>query len=350
LSALPPDVPRDSRLAHYWDLPVSKLAEAETEPISAPDAERHSIASMVVMALIDGYWNGNKSGAVGHYPWRENQKVEDDRYAGDGQGDRYLGHNIACIAVDENGSILDFDFNHNQLFNSSAEHAEARLVRRLFSLNQSYNDWQTVDPAQAAFVRYGNALNGVTIYTSLESCAQCSGVMTLAACRRVVYLQTDPGQYRVGNILYNLSRPAPKKATERELMSRPRPTEKYWAPEPLAANSFGFEPMVELDAAYKAFAAAVKADPASRYVFASPRGTKDTSTGITSFLCTDLARDIFARAASHLGSLELAFPDHRPPRSDGETNGVRSNAEMLKHAMAFVRHALVEARRGTPHH
>ncbi len=59
------------------------------------------------------------------------------RYAGDGQGDRYLGHNIACIAVDENGSILDFDFNHNELFNSSAEHAEARLVRRLFSLNQA---------------------------------------------------------------------------------------------------------------------------------------------------------------------------------------------------------------------
>ena len=222
---------------------------------------------------------------------------------GDGQGDRYLGHNIACIAVDENGSILDFDFNHNELFNSSAEHAEASLVRRLFSLNQSYNDWQTVDPAQAAFVKYGNALNGVTVYTSLESCAQCSGVMTLAACRRVVYLQTDPGQYRVGNILYNLSRPA-----------------------------------------------RVKADPASRYVFASPRGTKDTSTGITSFLCTDLTRDIFARAASHLGSLELAFPDHRPPRSDGETIGVRSNAEMLKHAMAFVPHALVEARRGTPHH
>ncbi len=34
---------------------------------------------MVVMAPIDGYWNGDKSGAVGHYPWRENQKVEDGR-------------------------------------------------------------------------------------------------------------------------------------------------------------------------------------------------------------------------------------------------------------------------------
>src|SRR3981189_2447238 len=44
--------------------------------------------------------------------------------------DRYLGHNIACIAVDGNGEIIDFDFNHNDLFRSSAEHAESRMVRR----------------------------------------------------------------------------------------------------------------------------------------------------------------------------------------------------------------------------
>src|SRR5262249_60859373 len=36
--------------------------------------------------------------------------------------DRYVGHNIACIAVDGNGEIIDFDFNHNHFFRSSAEH------------------------------------------------------------------------------------------------------------------------------------------------------------------------------------------------------------------------------------
>ena len=41
--------------------------------------------------------------------------------------DRYLGHNIACIAVDGNGEIIDFDFNHNDFFRSSAEHAESRI-------------------------------------------------------------------------------------------------------------------------------------------------------------------------------------------------------------------------------
>ena len=120
----------------------------------------------------------------------------------------YFGHNIACIAVDENGEIIDFDFNHNELYNSSAEHAEARLVRRIFSLNQAYDHWQT-HGAGESFIPYANVFNGVTIYTSLESCAQCSGIMTLANMLRVVYLQSDPGQYLVGNILYNLSRPVP---------------------------------------------------------------------------------------------------------------------------------------------
>src|SRR5262249_60937833 len=45
----------------------------------------------------------------------------------------------------------------------------------------------------------------VTLYTSLESCAQCSGVMSLGRVRQVVYLQYDPGTYRVGNIMFNLA-------------------------------------------------------------------------------------------------------------------------------------------------
>ncbi|WP_028048955.1 hypothetical protein [Cellulomonas sp. URHD0024] len=350
MSALPPDVVPGSMLARYWDAPVSRLVEPPTHQISVDEAERLTIASLVVMALIDGYWNGNKSGALGRYPWRENQRVEDGRYAGDALGDRYLGHNIACIAVDENGSILDFEFNHNEIFNSSAEHAEARLIRRLFLLNQSYNDWQRFDAEQAEFVKYGNTMNGVTIYTSLESCAQCSGMMTLAACGRVVYLQTDPGQYRVGNILYNLSKPPPASTTHPTVVARPHPAPKYWAPEPMAAAAFGFGPMEELDRAYLAFVAGVQSDPTSRYFFESPGGKRDQSSSITSFLCTDAARAVYSRAASALASLSLAQPDYRPPRSDGQREGVRSNGEMLDHARRFVRHALVEARRGTPHH
>ena len=52
---------------------------------------------------------------------------------------------------------------------------------------------------------YSNVLEGVTIYTTLESCAQRSGIMALAKVGSVVFLQTDPGQYSIGNIMRNMT-------------------------------------------------------------------------------------------------------------------------------------------------
>ncbi|MEQ1841894.1 MAG: ATP-binding cassette domain-containing protein, partial [Verrucomicrobiales bacterium] len=72
------------------------------------------------------------------------------------------------------------------------------------------------------------------IYTSLESCAQCSGIMALASVLRVVYLQSDPGQFLIGNMLYNLTG---------------RAARRYGAPEPLSADAFGFEHKQALDQA-----------------------------------------------------------------------------------------------------
>ena len=53
---------------------------------------------------------------------------------------------------------------------------------------------------------YGTLLADVSIYTSLESCAQCSGIMALANVREVAYLQYDQGQYLVGNLMYRATR------------------------------------------------------------------------------------------------------------------------------------------------
>jgi len=131
--------------------------------------------------------------------------------------------------------------------------------------------------------------------------------------------------------------------------SRPTPPPKYWAPEPVAATHFGFEFMNDLDGGYEGFVSEVRADPANRYFFRSPGGWKDRSSSITSFLCTDLARETYRRGAEELAGMQVAHPLHRPARSDGGLDGVRSNAELLQHARAFVNHSLVEARRGTPH-
>ena len=40
--------------------------------------------------------------------------------------------------VGTKGRIMDYEFNHNNVFDSTVEHAESRLVRRLFALNQIY--------------------------------------------------------------------------------------------------------------------------------------------------------------------------------------------------------------------
>jgi tRNA(Arg) A34 adenosine deaminase TadA len=335
-------------LAVYWQRPLSDLAQVNILPISDEQAERHRIYSLLTMALVSAYWNGNKYGADGSYPWRPNQKKQSGSYEGDRFGDRYIGHNIAAIAVDENGEIIDFDFNHNEIFNSSAEHAEARLVRRIFSLNQVYDHWQVIGEADLADIAYSNVFNGVTIYTSLESCAQCSGVMTLASCLRVIYLQSDPGQYLVGNLLYNLSRPHPKPSLLSTMKSvRPKPTSKYWAPEPLSADHFHFEYKRQLEDAYANFLS--KGQDDQNWYFFSGSGKKKKADSLTSFLCTDDAKAIFDAADQEFKSLKVNHTDFKPTRSDNEVDPVKNNAEALEHARSFLRHAVKEARRGTPH-
>ncbi|NJO02605.1 MAG: hypothetical protein HC880_13800 [Bacteroidia bacterium] len=103
-------------LKDYWNKPVSQLVGLSNYVISEPEQERHKIYSLMLLALTFQQWNGNRYGVEGEYPMREKQKKASGLYR---EGD-YLGHNIAAIAVDGNGRIIDFDFNHNNIFNSSA--------------------------------------------------------------------------------------------------------------------------------------------------------------------------------------------------------------------------------------
>ncbi|MEQ1515903.1 MAG: deaminase [Usitatibacteraceae bacterium] len=331
----PPNVldPNDPLLA-YWNKKVEDLASVALPAISPETAERHHIYSLLTMALVHGFWNGNKNGAVGEYPFRPSQLVDKNRYRGDQKGDRYLGHNIACIAVDEKGYVIDFEFNHNETFNSSAEHAEARLIRRVFSLNQIHNGWDVAAVADKKAAKYGNTFSAVTIYTSLESCAQCSGIMALASVLRVVYLQSDPGQFLIGNMLYNLTG---------------RAARRYGAPEPLSADAFGFEHKQALDQAYAAYYKTLADDPEAYFFRQVGSSKKDSSKGITSFLCTDAALEIYATAAEQLARFAPNYGSYRPDKSDGKPDDVKSNADALSHARQFLNHALREGNRATPH-
>ncbi len=326
-------------LAAYWTKPVAELAAVSNEVIEAPDAERHRIYALLTMAITANFWNGNKRGQDGTYPWRTEQRQANGSYKGDG----YLGHNIAAVAVAANGEVIDFEFNHNEIFNSSAEHAEARLVRRVFNLNQIYDGWQTKISNEPPPSSYGTVLTGVTIYTSLESCAQCAGIMTLGNVNAIVYLQTDPGQYRVGNLLYNLTRPLqpPKQG---EIVT------KYGAPEPIAADLFGFEYKHQLDEGYRKFVDEVSSEQHPPFfVSNNPKHKPDRSTSVTTFLCTDPAMDVFEAARVELETLRVEHPDHKPARASEDSGSILSNEMVLDHARAFLNHVRHKGRRGTPH-
>jgi tRNA(Arg) A34 adenosine deaminase TadA len=336
-------------LAQYWNRKVSHLIDVELPDELAQEKvrERHRIYMLLLMALVERFWNGNNDGPLGTYPLRRAQKAAEQssdpkclRYKGDlneradlqqVSWDRYLGHNIACIAVDAKGEILDFDFNHNVIFRSSAEHAESRMVRRLFALTNLIDDWKPDDtvPSQARTID----LKGVTIYTSLESCAQCSGVMSLARIKQVVYLQNDPGAYRIGNIMYNLAG---------------RDSNGSLAPQPIPASVIGLPYLDDLNRKYEKFrsdqAEAQAGNLVDRAYFVPCAGLPATYTSsITSFLCTDDALETFQKGAKDFRALALR-QEVSPLSSEGW-----SNAQCLGEAQRFFHYADVEGFRGSPH-
>jgi tRNA(Arg) A34 adenosine deaminase TadA len=351
-----PVIDQASPLAHFWRRPLCDASSVNLQHVNPELAndvvrERHRIYCVLLMALIKRFWNGNKNGPVGVYPRRANQKEPGQdpraavfRYRGDMDQsrdplrvswDRYLGHNIAALAVDGNGEVIDFDFNHNDLFRSSAEHAEARIVRRLFSLANVSDSWRTgalIPGKSRAF-----SLKEVTVYTSLESCAQCSGVMSLGRVKQVVYLQTDPGTYTIGNLMFNLAGQDPS-------------DNSYLAAMPIPAASIGLEYFDELNAAYLQFyeqLTIAKAQNDLRSAFFVPQGGQpaDFATSITSFLCTDSAYSIFERGAAEFNGLRVKDATATSPSSSSSW----TNQQCLDGARRFYQYADVEGYRGSPH-
>ena len=130
-------------LADAWTHPLSEFATLPPAELEPGLRERHGIYSLLTMAVVASQFNGNKHGDRGDYgAWRKGQVALEAGGNRVYRGGTYLGHNIGAIAVDARGTIVDFDFNHNEVFNSSVEHAESRLVRRLFGLAQVFDPWR----------------------------------------------------------------------------------------------------------------------------------------------------------------------------------------------------------------
>jgi len=308
-----------------WKLrPVSELATRPLPLLTPQESERYTIYSLALMALTLRYWNGNKYGRNKLYPLNEAfEPVTNKRADGD-----YLGHNISAFAVDRDGLIIDFAFNHNEVYNSSVEHAEARLLKRIFSLSQIHDSWDTGRELSAK--PYSTLMKEVTVYTTLESCAQCSGMMALGQLKSVVFLQDDPGQYQVGNIMRNMTEGTPSPS-----------------PEPIPASAFGLPHFQRLSMAYQKTRVRPKVKENAIVLASDGTELRDSYSGsITSFLCTKAARDIFKDGADEFSSYKVAYPDWKPDAADAAQ---LTNAGVLKEAIAFVSYADSVARRGTSH-
>jgi tRNA(Arg) A34 adenosine deaminase TadA len=334
--------------------------------------ERHRIYCYLLMKLIVRFWNGNKNGPVGTYPQREAQLAEFQGadqatrlYKGDmnpkpdrdrPNWDRYLGHNIACIAVDGNGNIIDFDFNHNAFFRSSAEHAESRLVRRLFSLTDIFDSWKTGPRFDGK--PHAASLGEVTLYTTLESCAQCSGVMSLAGVKQIIYLQNDFTAYKIGNLMYKLANRVERKNPDGSLMkdSKGETVTVPGAPVPIPANEVGIGEFALLNEANLKFAEKMTAG--TEFFFKpSKDGKEDRDPAITSFLCTDAAYKLFADGGANLDKLfklKLSAESDIYPYKDkneipGKPDRMLTNGECLEEANKFYDYVDAEGYRGSPH-
>src|SRR5688572_29982556 len=165
----------------------SLFRRPDNTKISEAEKSQHQTYILLVMTLVQRFWNGNKNGPVGTYHDRQIQFDSTTKLYNEGKP--YYGHNIAAIAVDSDLNVTDFDFNHSEVFKSSIEHAEARLLRRIYSL---------------AGLTTKKTVRQHTVYTTLEPCAQCAGIMALAGTTKVVYIQRDDGTRRVTDLLYNL--------------------------------------------------------------------------------------------------------------------------------------------------
>jgi tRNA(Arg) A34 adenosine deaminase TadA len=345
MSKPPSYLDEKSKLAKAWNQPLSCLLSNPPPEFTAAEAERHRIYALLCLALVYVYHNGNKAGARDRvYPRRENQRRDDGTYEGDKKdGDRYIGHNIAAIAVDATGHVMDFSFNHNKIFSSSTEHAEARLIRRLFQLNSVQDSWvvKTLPDKKTS------TLDQVTVYTSLESCAQCAGIMALARVKQVFYAQPDPGQYMIGHLM-------------RALDDGKTPTEHVPG---YAIGLSQYEALMDGYATFKKEVANVpfwwENDEHPQQHQPKDCKTCDRKDDLTSFLCEDAARSIFKSAHDALASFVVLNPCHQEGKGVLLTNAradstieaptILTNQEVLEHARHFLTYARALGQRGTPH-
>ena len=96
--------------------------------------------------------------------WQDNKESEESR-----------GYNIGALLVDDRNRPVHWALNSVNSTNNTTQHAEVRVIQELLEQSKEFN------------------LDGYTLYTSLEPCVMCAGMIAFTGIDRLVYGQESPG-------------------------------------------------------------------------------------------------------------------------------------------------------------
>jgi len=83
------------------------------------------------------------------------------------------GYNIGALLVDETNHPVGFELNHVRPNTNVTEHCEVRVIRNYLQNSGKYD------------------LNGFTIYTTIEPCIMCLGMMMMSGIKKNIFGQND---------------------------------------------------------------------------------------------------------------------------------------------------------------
>ena len=168
---------------------------ASVDSVSPEQKELDSFYSLMAYAVV------NKE-------WQDNIKQDSSR-----------GYNIGSVLVDNDKYVVNWARNSVNSTMNETQHGEVRLI-------QSYLD-----------SIHSFSLKGFSIYSTLEPCAMCSGMMKMTQLYRTIYGQTDPAY---GKALERLQLETDS-CCSKGFSPYPRPVISDKSPDPIS---------VEIDAAY----------------------------------------------------------------------------------------------------
>jgi tRNA(Arg) A34 adenosine deaminase TadA len=150
------------RLIFVYTLSMLLLACAgqTATPEDRQQAELDQIYSLLAMAIVYKDWQTTK-----------------DR-----------GHNIGAVLIDPAGNPVFWARNSRYVTRNSSQHGEVRLIRNYLNCSDRV---QFLDAEQTGYPG-GKPGAGFTLYTTLEPCVMCTGMMTMTRLWRAVYVQADP--------------------------------------------------------------------------------------------------------------------------------------------------------------